>query len=1231
MPDYFCCQCNHIFSLPGENRSGNGICPACQIPGSARELFSPGGELGGCRIIQHLSSYGQISKYLAEQTAIKRQVVLKVLDCSTPDGTASLPAFLECARNSVKNPHSAIVSVINAGNRDHFHYSITPCIQGRTLAEILHDGKIYMPAEALSLLENIGEALQTMYQKQHVVHGQLTPESLILSSDGDMLLLDFWDSQERSSLSGRKDFGNILPFLAPEYVTENTVTPASDLYSLSAIFYYMTSGRKPFANSSPEEVKKELAAGKSYFQSADLTGIGAGKLKTNSLGSFLCFLEKLSFADPSLRPASWQEYLDEAQDLLEELQVFPHFHHSETKAVKAVVPIGLKIPESAVHEKKNTPLPHEEKIAQKMTSPAKEEKKEEKGKKKSFLKIPILLLELLLLLCGGYAAYYLIVYYPHLNEIESTRSTVADAEKAWEKKEYENFLSERKSAYETANRAKIVDLVKKDLEKLDKKYFLISPEEKEAENLKKQYYDLAKKFHSLSYRSKIYYSRNPARYTAFKNFDAKQFRQTLPALLKLLTDMEKTLFGIRKESKYLPNLLEKQRKSFTDFRKAFLTFAQNIPQERKIAANDGKKVERKESTLPPPAQAQTAKKVTVPPSPPQTSGAMRNKLSAGTLSEKQQTVQKFSRKIYPQLKNYSAYRQFLKFLRRNRIYYNYRYDGFIPSNYSYFSHARLKTHLPDMEKSLKDLETEIRQNISGKKSDTLNDDIKAFEYLKKSFADFLADVQSPYYSRSQILYRDITKYQNICGLYFVRYHNTYFVNNAFRTERCMKNEKNLKQALENLSKFFHTTPIKAGAAFTKYLEDQKDIHTKQYAACLKFFRKDASMPVLEKFATTYSNVFRLENQCRIYFRLMHNRSGKLYGNFIKRNSFTPEIFRQHKDRLQKTLEELLHICSGKYEGSKEIQILFNNNKKRYSMQLASFKKFCEEFEKEYKNTIEKEERKEREENEVVSSPSSSENDAEKSKTEDQQTLLKNYMENCRSFLDQSYGFFINYPLAFYFQGRPRQFPAYNLQKLSRVPENLKKEERAENIRTTTIARLKRLSVLHNEAASFIKQFTSSRFLCRNCQIFLRGNMHKVASIDGTWVFLQNGNKLHILTLGRYNLSTLAVYAAGKNRSMQKYLFAFLLKIFDFDRAGKEADNPLDRSIVKGMQGRFPEKVNTPANLFLVKNDYRNLPMSQQTFSLKQEQQEVEKRETEIRSNYNRNRRTKLPVRNRQIR
>ncbi|HMC15114.1 MAG TPA: serine/threonine-protein kinase [Albitalea sp.] len=227
-----------------------------------------GTRLGEFEIERVLGAGGFGIVYLALDHTLRRRVAIKeyvpsslavrnrgatlslrsVADAAT--FAAGLRSFINEARLLASFDHPALVKVHRFWEENGTAYMAMPYYAGRTLKEVRR-GMAQPPDEAWmqGFVQPLLGALEVLHA-QHVYHRDISPDNIMLLSDGQPLLLDFGSARKVVSDAATQSLTAILkPHFAPieQYADITTFPqgPWTDLYALGAVVHFMLKDALP--------------------------------------------------------------------------------------------------------------------------------------------------------------------------------------------------------------------------------------------------------------------------------------------------------------------------------------------------------------------------------------------------------------------------------------------------------------------------------------------------------------------------------------------------------------------------------------------------------------------------------------------------------------------------------------------------------------------------------------------------------------------------------------------------------------------------------------------------------------------------------------------------------------------------------------------------------------------------------------------------------------------------
>ena len=130
-------------------------------------------------------------------------------------------------------------------------------VAGRTLREILREGRKILPERALEITSGVLSALDYSH-RAGIIHRDIKPGNVMLTPSGDVKVMDFGIaraiSDASSTMTQTAAVVGTAQYLSPEQARGETVDSRSDVYSAGCLLYELLTGRPPFVGDSPVAV-----------------------------------------------------------------------------------------------------------------------------------------------------------------------------------------------------------------------------------------------------------------------------------------------------------------------------------------------------------------------------------------------------------------------------------------------------------------------------------------------------------------------------------------------------------------------------------------------------------------------------------------------------------------------------------------------------------------------------------------------------------------------------------------------------------------------------------------------------------------------------------------------------------------------------------------------------------------------------------------------------------------
>jgi serine/threonine protein kinase len=217
-------------------------------------------QIGNYRLIKQMAT-GQMSQvYEVVETSSGRHFAMKLL---LPEriGSPEARAFLiHEAEVGLKMAHPNIIriySIIRNPANPHFVMEFFPA--GSLKVRLMRKETEFIREMGQEILKKAATALAFLNAKGWV-HRDIKPDNLLVSSSGEVKLIDFAIAQEIPTGYFQKLFWRkgkaqgTRSYMSPEQIRGLPLDGRSDIYSFGAMAYEMVCGRPPFIGSTSQEL-----------------------------------------------------------------------------------------------------------------------------------------------------------------------------------------------------------------------------------------------------------------------------------------------------------------------------------------------------------------------------------------------------------------------------------------------------------------------------------------------------------------------------------------------------------------------------------------------------------------------------------------------------------------------------------------------------------------------------------------------------------------------------------------------------------------------------------------------------------------------------------------------------------------------------------------------------------------------------------------------------------------
>ncbi len=220
--------------------------------------------IGGFEILDKIGEGGMGIVYRARQASMDRMVALKLLPRRLSKDPRFVERFLREARTSARLNHRNVVTAIDVGEAQGYHYFAMELIDGETFEDVLERRGKIPENELLPLAVQVVDGLHHAAEIG-ITHRDIKPANIMFCKDGSIKIADMGlaivgdtggeGEGDSGSITGHDKRAGTPHYMAPEQVEGNRdLDFRTDEYALGASLFELVTGKRPFDGANAQAI-----------------------------------------------------------------------------------------------------------------------------------------------------------------------------------------------------------------------------------------------------------------------------------------------------------------------------------------------------------------------------------------------------------------------------------------------------------------------------------------------------------------------------------------------------------------------------------------------------------------------------------------------------------------------------------------------------------------------------------------------------------------------------------------------------------------------------------------------------------------------------------------------------------------------------------------------------------------------------------------------------------------
>ncbi|HXH37453.1 MAG TPA: serine/threonine-protein kinase, partial [Thermoanaerobaculia bacterium] len=226
---------------------------------SSIDPFVAGGSILSFRLIERVGA----SVWRAEDTRSGRTVAVKVLTKQLPRDAAKREEVIRAIRQGAALYHASLVTTIEVTPADDALLLVMEWFDGQPV-DTAYRGRAADRTEFFRVAYQLADAVKLMHAK-NMLHLNIAGDSVMVAANGQVKLgglnaSTFLPRREGpgSAFAQKGSDLNATSYMAPEQITNQPITPQTDVFSMGIVMYEVATGRRPYLAATAAEVARKI-------------------------------------------------------------------------------------------------------------------------------------------------------------------------------------------------------------------------------------------------------------------------------------------------------------------------------------------------------------------------------------------------------------------------------------------------------------------------------------------------------------------------------------------------------------------------------------------------------------------------------------------------------------------------------------------------------------------------------------------------------------------------------------------------------------------------------------------------------------------------------------------------------------------------------------------------------------------------------------------------------------